>query len=126
MSKSEVRFRENLLKNQIMQYLRLKRIFAWRQNTGAFIMQDKGRKRFIRCGIAGLSDIIGILPGGKFLAIELKVPGGRLTKAQKNFLEMIRKNNGIAIVAFCLDDVMEVIEREINEALHGNKIHKGK
>jgi len=104
---------ENFLKNQIMEYLHLKRVFAWRQNTGAFVMEKDGKKRFIRCGIVGCSDIIGILPNGKFLAIEVKVPGRKLTARQKEFLEMIRKNNGIAIVAFCLDDVMEAIERVI-------------
>ena len=96
---------EKALRNTILHYLNLKGIYAWKQNTGA--MQVEGR--FIRFSSPGVSDIIGILPDGRFLAIETKVTG-KLTRHQEVFLENIRERGGIAVVARLVDDVVNVIE----------------
>jgi hypothetical protein len=52
-------------------------------------------------------DLIVHLAIGRFLAIEVKRPGGKLTLDQTAFLEAVRQNGGIAIVATSVDDVME-------------------
>ncbi|GHT89395.1 hypothetical protein FACS1894137_18550 [Spirochaetia bacterium] len=49
-------------------------------------------------GLKGSSDILGILPGGRFLAIEVKAPGGRLSPEQKQFLAEIRELGGLAVM----------------------------
>lgn len=98
---------EKALVNAIMQYLAAKKIFAWRQNTGAIKVED----RLIRFGVLGCSDIIGLLPNGKMFAIEAKSSKGRLSLAQKSFLDAISKNGGIAIVAKKLEDIEELILR---------------
>lgn len=92
---------EKTLQNAILQYLASRGIFAWRQNTGAIKIED----RFLRFGALGCPDILGLLPNGKMLAIEVKSPKGKLTLAQKSFLEAIVKNGGIAIVAKRFQDV---------------------
>jgi len=89
----------------ILEYLQIRHIFAWRQNSGA----AKFDNHFVRFGIPGISDILGIIPGdgnGKFLAIEVKSPLGKLTPYQKDFLDRIKASGGCAIIARNLDDVI--------------------
>jgi penicillin-binding protein-related factor A (putative recombinase) len=100
---------EKHIQAQILHYLVLKNVFHWRNNTGCATYQSKnGKKSFVRFGQPGMSDILGIYKG-KFLAIEVKRPGGKVTELQKKFLEAIESNDGIAILAYDLDDVKKVI-----------------
>lgn len=48
--------------------------------------------------MAGISDIIGCLPNGRFVALEVKIPGAEdtLTKLQEKFIKNTLKNNGIS------------------------------
>ena len=50
---------------------------------------------------AGISDRIGILPGGRFVAVELKAPGRKstLSQPQYTFLSEILVRGGLACVA---------------------------
>lgn len=91
---------------EILYYLRRLHIFAWRNNNNGI----PGRK-FV--GLRGVSDIIGIYKG-RFLAIEVKSKKGILSDEQNYFLDMVRKNNGIVIIARSLNDVVEVIKYETN------------
>jgi hypothetical protein len=51
-------------------------------------------------GKVGSSDILGILPGGRFLAVECKAPeGGRLSPEQRQFLDEVRALGGLSLVA---------------------------
>lgn len=105
----------------ILEWLRLEGIFAWRSNTGTARYSGKGGKdRYVRYGMPGVSDILGISPEqwannplepknflrGRFLAIEVKSVLGKLSLAQKAFLDAVESNGGIAIVARSLDDVI--------------------
>ena len=77
--------------------------YLWRNNTGG--LYDK-TGRFIRYGLCvGSSDLIGVMPDGRFLAIEVKQPGKKPTPEQIKFLNFIREKNGIAFVATCEEDV---------------------
>ena len=94
---------EKDLQNTILQYLQIRHIFAWRQNSGA----AKFDNHFVRFGIPGISDILGLIPpDGKFLAVEVKAPMGKLTPYQKDFLDRIKASGGCAIIARSLDDVI--------------------
>jgi hypothetical protein len=48
--------------------------------------------------MAGVSDIIGILPAGRFLAIEVKKDVGRQSKAQMVFEDEVRKKGGVYLL----------------------------
>ncbi len=98
---------EKELQNEILHYLQKAGIFAWRQNTGAFKIDS----RYIRVGFSGMADIIGILPDGRFLAIEVKGPKGKLTEYQKMFLREIQANKGVAIIARSIVDVISVVKK---------------
>jgi hypothetical protein len=69
------------------------------------------RKHFYQFGKKGSADILGILPDGKFLAIEAKAPTGKLRDEQVEFLDTINKNHGVAGMAKSIDDV-EVLLKE--------------
>lgn len=83
-------------------------IQAWRNNTGA-LKDNKGR--LVRYGKKGSADIIGILPGGKFLSVECKAPGGRVRPDQIDFMNMINKNGGLACIVHSCDELMEVLKK---------------
>jgi hypothetical protein len=54
----------------------------------------------IRFGLCvGSSDLIGIAPGGRFLAVEIKTSKGRATTEQLRFIEAVRARGGIAGIA---------------------------
>lgn len=98
--------------NACLDYLAIKHIFAWRNNTGAFPIEMPGQtRRFIKFGRKGSSDIIGILPDGKFLAVECKDKYGKLRIEQYDFLEDIKNNNGLAILARSLEDLIDGLQR---------------
>lgn len=84
----------------ILDTLRFLGVDCWRANTGAVAAEHKGRSRFVRFGVKGQSDILGILPGsGRFLAIEVKRPGNRPTADQVAFLMRVNDAGGIAFWA---------------------------
>lgn len=100
--------KEARLKRDIIEYLQFLGIFCWNnRNVGVY---NSKYGKYIPSTVKGVSDIIGILPDGKFLAIEVKVKPNKLTEYQKWFLEQIEKNNGIAVVAYDLTDVINVIK----------------
>jgi hypothetical protein len=85
------------LQKLCLEYLTLCGCFMWRQNTGAMTGEHKGRKWYVRFGVKGLSDIIGVTPEGLFIAVEVKRPGQEPTADQTYFLHRVALNNGIAI-----------------------------
>lgn len=66
-------------------------------------------KRFYRGVPAGTADIIGCYDG-RFFALEVKAPGGKLTARQAAFLEEIREMGGIAAVVRSVDDAIEALK----------------
>lgn len=69
---------------------------VWRNNTGA--LRDKN-DRLVKYGLCvGSSDIIGIAPGGRFIAIEVKAPGKLPTPEQVKFISAVNKAGGAAFV----------------------------
>lgn len=100
--------KENVVLANCINYLHLKKIFCFRNNTGAV----KIGRRFIRFGYAGSSDIIGILPDGRFLAVECKrEKGGVVSPVQKMFLKQIADNNGVACVVHSVKELSEIIKK---------------
>jgi hypothetical protein len=71
-------------------------VLVWRNTVG--VGEDDGRR--VTYGLAlGSSDLVGLLgPHGRFVALEVKTPAGRLTEHQVRFLERVRQRGGIAAV----------------------------
>ena len=64
----------------------------------------------IRLAAPGVSDLIGWTEGGRFAAIEVKGPRGRVTDEQAAFLELVRRSGGLAGVARSVEDARAIIE----------------
>jgi hypothetical protein len=79
-----------------LEYLAVKGVFAWRNNTGGVRVDGK---RFVRFGIRGSPDILGVMPDGRFLGVEAKSAKGRLTAEQREFGEAVTRRGGVYVVA---------------------------
>jgi len=107
---------EGEIQNQILDWLNLKQIFNWRQNTmGVYCgSDDQGKAKFRKAPATGVADILGVLPNGRFLAIECKRPGGKPSPEQIEFIDNVNANGGLAFIADNLDIVIETIEQQSN------------
>jgi len=128
--------KEGSLEKAILQYLRAIGVFCWKNDsvgiavptkvrtvldpkTGRYKKKQSFRKKN-RYHINGVSDILGVLPNGRFLAIEVKKPDehkdGKLVRAyastdQKIFIENVNNLGGLAFIARSIDDVLIELEK---------------
>ena len=66
--------------------------------------------RMIRFGLAvGSSDIIGVAPCGRFLALEIMTSKGSPTKEHLRFFEAVNNAGGIAGIARSVEDALKLI-----------------
>lgn len=93
--------KESDIQRQILDYLALKRIFHYRNNSGAFVDSNK---HFYRFGALGSPDIICVI-NGQFVGIEVKAPKGKVSDHQKEFQKKLEAAGGKYILAHSLEDV---------------------
>lgn len=85
--------KESGLTNRIRLHLQDKfnGIILWRNSIGF----DERTKVYYGIGGKGGSDLLGIYKG-RFVALEVKVPGGRRSDEQINFIRMTKESGGLA------------------------------
>lgn len=85
-------------------------LVLFRNNIGA--TQHPGTARPVHYGVGGKggSDLIGLLDG-RFVALEIKTPTGRVSQEQIDFIEVIRTNGGFAAVVRSVEEAHAAIER---------------
>ncbi len=71
-------------------------VFFWKEHGGVY-------------GTNGVPDIICCYKG-RFLGLECKLPGGRLTELQKRAIDKINRAGGIARRVESVDDVKAIIQ----------------
>ena len=76
-------------------------IFFWKEHGGPY-------------GTSGIPDIICCYKG-RFLGLEAKLPGGKLTELQKRSLDKINAAGGIARRVESVDDVKAIIAQADRE-----------
>ncbi len=81
----------------------------WRNNTGVLPDRQGVPIRFGLC--VGSSDLIGITPDGRFLAIETKTAKGRIRPEQQRFIDAVRAKGGIAGIARSPEDALDLLRR---------------
>jgi len=96
---------ESAIQKQILDYLKMRGFIAFRNNVG----HVRVGSNWINLGEAGMSDIIGMLPGGKFLAIEVKTPKGKIRPPQLEFLHKVNEGGGLGIVARSVEEVAALV-----------------
>ena len=98
---------ERDIQRAILDYLSLKRIVAFRINSGAMKVGSAGNERYMRLAPRGTPDILGYTKDGHFLAIEVKRKGGTVSTEQQEFIDGVNRAGGIGLVAYSLDDVIK-------------------
>lgn len=102
---------ESALIKACMQYLSLMGYLPIRNNSGLVVIGNE-RKRAIKMGTTGSSDIIACSPDGKFIAIECKSTKGKLTRAQQEFLKKVESLGGKALVVKNIDELISLLKEE--------------
>lgn len=98
---------ENVIQNAILEYLSIRGIFCWRNNNQpTYDAKTKRYRAKSKYSLNGIPDILGILPDGRFLGIEVKTQTGRVSDAQKVFIATGLKNNALVFVARSVGDVI--------------------
>lgn len=113
---------ETRLQQEIMLALSQAGCVVWRNNTGQawlgkvihqagkqITLTDAHKMPFGLC--VGSSDLVGITPQGRFLAVEVKTPTGHVSKQQTAFIDGVRAAGGIAGIARSVQDAIDLIER---------------
>ena len=80
--------------------------YVWRNNTG--VARDGGR--YIRYGLKGSSDIIGVAPDGHFIAVENKTGGKPMSKDQTAFFDRVQDKGGYVYVVESIDDIRSLAD----------------
>ena len=87
---------EKNIQKEILNFLNINGIFAFKVSGGMFQK-------------SGISDIIAC-HCGKFVAIEVKRPGGKVSPLQEDFCQKVHYHGGQAIIAYSLDDVKKALK----------------
>lgn len=95
---------EKDIQNEILLYLKGDKTHIGR---GGFWVNVHGGSTFMN---AGLPDIIGCY-NGRFIAFEVKRPGGKLTTLQAVFLDKIRAAGGVAEVVYSRENVIFTLNK---------------
>lgn len=109
------------IQRQIMLALSEADCTIWRQNTGLAwvgdaVMLANGdvllkKPRRLHVGLCnGSSDLIGIMPDGRFLAAEVKSKTGRVSIDQERFVEVVKQRGGVAGVCRSVGDALELLK----------------
>ena len=78
---------------------------AWRNNTGAAYRNQ----RLIKYGEVGSGDVIGFLPDGLFISVEIKTLNDSTSAEQIEFIEQVRAVGGVAFIAAQIKDVDDAL-----------------
>lgn len=83
-------------------------VLLYRNSVGVAQTPDGRTQRFGLC--PGSADLIGIGPGGRFLAIEVKTKHGRVAPDQARFIDLVRARGGIAGICRSVEDAVALVQ----------------
>lgn len=79
---------------------------VWRNQSGR--VRVRGGMMYL--APAGSPDVVGyMLAGGRFVGIEVKLPGEKPTAIQDTWREEITKAGGVAATAWCVADAIAAV-----------------
>jgi hypothetical protein len=100
----KIKLRERDIQKQIIDWLTFKRIFFYRNNTGAM----KKGKDFVRFGVRGAPDIVCII-NGHYLGVEVKGEGKCMSDDQLAFAVAVQEAGGLYVCVHSLDELIPPI-----------------
>ena len=86
--------REAPVLHACLKWLHTRGVFVWRNNSGTAWINGQP----VSFGYPGSADILGILPDGRFLAVECKSATGRQSDKQVKFQQKIEANSGVYLL----------------------------
>lgn len=88
-------------------------IVLWRNNVGLTEYWDGKSVSVVKYGLAnGSADFVGVLlPGGRFVAFEVKTRTGRATPEQLQWLALVRRFGGFACIVRSVDEAIAAVAR---------------
>lgn len=89
---------ERTIQKAIIAELKQRGIAHWRIEGGGKVVDTPTGKIMVGSSMAGMADIIGLLPNGTFFAIEVKKRGGTISPEQFCFLDTVKRSGGIACI----------------------------
>lgn len=103
--------RERDILRQILDWLKLHRIFHYRQNTGMMLRESRGKTRAVRFGAKGAPDIVCVA-NGRYIGLEVKRPGENLSEDQIAFCHALVHAGGWYLWVTKLDTVIHFFDEE--------------
>ena len=104
--------REYLVEHEILTWLAKSGIgFFWKNTSGGFFDGTKWRKHASPFAINGTSDILGVLNGGRFVALEVK-DKGTANDQQLAFIKKVQLLGGLGAVVKSVDQVKQLLLNE--------------
>ncbi len=101
------KYKEKDLQKDILSWLRLNQYLAIKYpSIGTY---NSKTQKYIPMPICGVSDIL-FWGNGRFGAIECKMKYNRVSLNQEKFLEEMKEKGGIDIVAYSLDEVINILK----------------
>lgn len=105
---------ESQIQKSILDYLKLKHILCFKHRNVGIFRKDTNAYIPLAFGEKGISDILGCLPAnskypGRFIAIEVKRPKGKLSPDQIAFIQSVNNSGGIGFLADSLDTVIDTL-----------------
>jgi hypothetical protein len=99
---------EHEIQSQILDWLKAKRIFHWRNNTGGFGGSHKGKRWFVKFGSVGAPDIF-VLRGCILYGLEVKSEKGFQSQQQNVFEVEFTRAGGVYGVVRTLEQAIALI-----------------
>jgi len=106
---------ENRIQSAIIKKLQSNGVYCWRNSNAALydskLNNGRGGYRYNPQAKRGVADILGILPGGQHLEIEVKTEAGKQSPDQAIHEKRVTELGGVYILARSVKDVEEICTR---------------
>ena len=100
--------KESEIQTEILKLFKILKIWTWRNYNGPTI---RGKGFFTKSLIPGSPDIMGIMPCGRSIQIEVKRDSkSARSKEQIEWIEKANKNKALALFAWDLQQIAELIK----------------
>lgn len=106
--------RETAIVGAILEFLRYSDVLAWRQNTGG---RRSRSGKYVQFSVPGTPDVLGVVRRGphlgRFVGIEVKVPGKDLEPDQVAWAEMMRPAGVICLCVHSVEECQRLLTAEL-------------
>lgn len=101
--------KESELLSYALKVLKFHDVCHWRVANGPSIYNVGGKTVFRPSPIAGFPDLAGLTERGRFWAVELKTPKGKLMEHQKLWIARLEKSGAIVRVIRGFDEFLDFV-----------------